>query len=175
MNNSIEELLVLLGDTIADGVSVPLSGGRCVIERDGDVITVKRPSDEKRYRALHGLSRALLFNMVHGVTEGFQKVLEINGVGYRAQMQGKKLSLTLGLSHPVEMEETEDIKIEVPAPNVIIISGPDKQKVGQFAANVRAKRPPRPYKSANPSQSNKGIRYRGEVLQQKEGKTGAKK
>ena len=128
-------------------------------------ITVTRPSDNKEHRSLHGLTRTLVSNMVVGVTEGFQKELEINGVGYRAAKQGKAANLTLGYSHPVIIEETEDIKIDVPAPNKIVISGPDKQKVGQFAAEVREKRPPEPYKG-------KGIKYVDEVIIRKEGKAG---
>ena len=129
---------------------------------------VTRSNDEKRNRALHGLTRALLNNMVTGVSEGFEKVLEVNGVGYRAQKQGKKLVLSLGYSHPVEMEENGDITIDVPSPNQIIIKGIDKQKVGQFAAEVREKRPPEPYKG-------KGIKYADEYIRRKEGKTGKAK
>ncbi len=137
-------------------------------EREDNIITLKRESDVKEHRALHGLTRSLLFNMVEGVTNGFARVLEINGVGYRAQKQGKKLILTLGYSHPVEMEEPEGITIDVPAPNQVVINGIDKQRVGQFAANVREKRPPEPYKG-------KGIKYKEEVIRRKEGKTGGKK
>lgn len=139
-----------------------------IIEREGDVITVKRPSEDKRHKQLHGLTRALLSNMVVGVSEGFKKELDVNGVGYRAQKQGNKLVLNLGYSHPVEMEEIEGISIEVPGPNKIIISGPDKQVVGQFAAEVREKRPPEPYKG-------KGIKYVDEVIRRKEGKAGKAK
>ncbi len=128
-------------------------------------IVVTRPNDEKIERSLHGLTRTLIANMVHGVTNEFSKELEINGVGYRAAKQGKQLVMTLGYSHQVIMEETEDIKIDVPAPNKIIIHGPDKQKVGQFAAEVREKRPPEPYKG-------KGIKYVNEVIIRKEGKAG---
>ena len=131
-------------------------------------ITVERPDDEKENRALHGLTRALLHNMVVGVTDGFSKELEVNGVGYRAQMDGKKLVMNLGYSHPVTMEAPEGVEIEVPAPNKIIIKGYNKQVVGQFAAEVRGKRPPEPYKG-------KGIKYASEVVRHKEGKTGAKK
>ncbi|MDR3207432.1 MAG: 50S ribosomal protein L6 [Oscillospiraceae bacterium] len=137
-------------------------------ERDGDVLTVTRPSESKQNKALHGLTRALLFNMVHGVTEGFKKELDINGVGYRAQKQGTQLIMNLGYSHQVIMQENEDISIQVPAPNKIIILGRDKQKVGQFAAEVREKRPPEPYKG-------KGIKYNTEVIRRKEGKAGGKK
>jgi large subunit ribosomal protein L6 len=133
---------------------------------DKDVI-VQRPSEEKTHKALHGLTRTLIANMVEGVTNGFQKALDINGVGYRAQKQGKKLVLTLGYSHPVEMEEPEGITVEVPAPNKILIKGADKQAVGQFAAQIRFKREPEPYKG-------KGIKYETEVIRRKEGKTGGK-
>ena len=119
------------------------------------------------HRALHGLTRSLVNNMVVGVTEGFSKTLEVNGVGYRAAKQGKDLVMNLGYSHQVIMSEIDGISIEVPAPNKIVISGPDKQKVGQFAANVREKRPPEPYKG-------KGIKYAEEYIQRKEGKTGKK-
>ncbi len=139
-----------------------------IIEKDAANIIVKRPSDDKDHRSLHGLTRTLINNMVLGVTEGFSKTLEINGVGYRAAMQGKKLVLTLGYSHPVEMEAPAGIEIAVPAPNQIIISGADKQNVGQFAAVVREKRPPEPYKG-------KGIKYATETIRRKEGKAGGKK
>ena len=139
-----------------------------IIEQDAGVITVKRPNDEKETVAMHGMTRALLSNMVVGVTEGFKKELEINGVGYRAAKEGNKLVLTVGYSHPVEMPEIDGITIDVPAQNKIVISGPDKQKVGQFAAEVREKRPPEPYKG-------KGIKYVDETIRRKVGKTGAKK
>lgn len=139
-----------------------------MIEQEGNVITVKRPSEDKAHKSLHGLTRTLLNNMVLGVTEGFKKELEINGVGYRAAMQGKKLGLTLGFSHPVEIEPPAGISIEVPNPNQIIISGCDKQAVGEFAANIRKIRPPEPYKG-------KGIKYADEHIRRKEGKAGAKK
>ena len=132
---------------------------------EGAEIVVTRPNDEKQNRALHGLTRTLINNMVFGVTEGFKKELDVNGVGYRVQKQGKNLVMNLGFSHQVVVSETEDIKIEVPAPNKIIILGADKQKVGQFAAEVREKRPPEPYKG-------KGIKYVDEVVRRKEGKTG---
>ena len=138
------------------------------IKKDGDTIVVERPSDVKEHRALHGLTRTLVANMIIGVSEGYTKNLEINGVGYRAAKQGNKLVMNLGYSHQVEMEEIDGIKIDVPQPNQIIISGYDKQKVGQFAAQVREKRPPEPYKG-------KGIKYVEEVIRRKEGKTGAKK
>ena len=132
---------------------------------EGAEITVTRPNDEKQNRALHGLSRTLINNMIIGVTEGFKKTLEVNGVGYRVQKQGTNLVMNLGFSHQVIVPETDEIKIEVPAPNKIIINGIDKQKVGQFAAEVREKRPPEPYKG-------KGIKYIDEVVRRKEGKTG---
>ena len=138
------------------------------IEQDAGVLTVKRPNDEKETVAMHGMTRALLHNMDVGVSEGFKKELEINGVGYRAAKEGNKLVLTVGYSHPVEMPEIDGITIDVPAQNKIVISGPDKQKVGQFAAEVREKRPPEPYKG-------KGIKYVDETIRRKVGKTGAKK
>lgn len=131
------------------------------------VLTVARPSDEKEHRSLHGLTRALVANMVTGVATGFSKTLEIVGVGYRAAKQGNKLALTLGFSHPVEMEAPEGITIEVPAPNKIIVSGADKEVVGAVAANIREWREPEPYKG-------KGIRYEGEVVRRKAGKAGGK-
>ena len=129
------------------------------------VITVTRPNDLKENRALHGLTRTLVHNMVVGVTEGFSKTLEVQGVGYRVQKQGKDLVMNLGYSHQVTVSENEDIKIDAPNANTIVISGIDKQKVGQFAAEVREKRPPEPYKG-------KGIRYAGEFVRRKEGKAG---
>ena len=132
---------------------------------DGAVATVSRPDDEKENRSLHGLSRTLLNNMVEGVTKGFSKELEVNGVGYRVQKEGKKLVMNLGYSHQVIIPETADVKVEVPNPNSIIVLGADKQKVGQFAAEVREKRPPEPYKG-------KGIKYANEVIRRKEGKAG---
>ena len=138
---------------------------RMNVSCDNGVITVTRPSDEKEDRALHGLTRTLIHNMVIGVTEGYKKELEVNGVGYRVQKQGNKCVMNLGYSHQVIVEDTDDIKIEVPDPNKIIIVGIDKQKVGQFAAEVREKRPPEPYKG-------KGIKYVDEVIRRKEGKAG---
>ena len=138
------------------------------INVEAGVINVTRPSDAKEHRSLHGLTRTLLNNMVVGVTEGYKKELEVNGVGYRVAKEGKNLNMTLGYSHPVIMPEIDGITIECPTPNKIIISGIDKQVVGQFAAEVREKRPPEPYKG-------KGIRYAGEVVRRKEGKTGGKK
>lgn len=133
------------------------------IELEAGVLTVSRPDDEDMNRALHGLTRTLINNMIEGVTHGFTKALEINGVGYRCAKQGKDLNLTLGFSHPVIVSDNEDITIEAPQPNQIIIKGIDKQKVGQFAAEVRSIRPPEPYKG-------KGIKYADEVVRRKEGK-----
>lgn len=138
------------------------------IEKEGETLHVRRPSDSKEHRSLHGLTRTLLHNMIIGVSETYRKELEINGVGYRANKDGKNLVMTLGYSHPVVVPEVEGITIEVPAPNKIVIIGCDKQQVGQFAAEVREKRPPEPYKG-------KGIKYADEVIRRKVGKTGAKK
>lgn len=138
------------------------------VEVEAGVIHVSRPDDAKENRSLHGLTRTLVNNMVIGVSEGFSKTLEVNGVGYRAAKEGKNLVLNVGYSHQVIMPETEDIQIEVPNPNQIIVKGIDKQKVGQFAAEVRGKRPPEPYKG-------KGIKYTTEVIRRKVGKTGGKK
>lgn len=137
------------------------------VEVEAGVIHVSRPDDAKENRSLHGLTRTLVNNMVIGVSEGFSKTLEVNGVGYRAAKEGKNLVLNVGYSHQIVIPETEDIQIEVPNPNQIIVKGIDKQKVGQFAAEVRGKRPPEPYKG-------KGIKYDYEVIRRKEGKTGAK-
>lgn len=133
---------------------------------EGKVI-VSRPSDEKLHRSLHGLTRSLVNNMVEGVSKGFEKTLDINGVGYRAAKQGSKLVLTMGYSHPVELVDPEGITTEVPAPNKIIIKGANKEVVGQHAANIRTVRPPEPY-------LGKGIKYSNEVIRRKEGKTGKK-
>ena len=138
------------------------------IAMDNGVITVTRPNDLKENRSLHGLTRTLINNMIVGVTEGFKKELDVNGVGYRVAKEGNKLVMNLGFSHQVIVEEKDGITIEVPGPNKIIISGADKQKVGQFAAEVREKRPPEPYKG-------KGIKYVDEVIRRKAGKTGGKK
>ena len=135
------------------------------IALDNGVLTVSRPNDAKENRALHGLTRTLISNMVVGVTEGFKKELDVNGVGYRVAKEGNKLVMNLGYSHQVIMEEVPGITVEVPGPNKIIINGCDKQMVGQFAAEVREKRPPEPYKG-------KGIKYVDEVIRRKEGKTG---
>ncbi len=134
---------------------------------EGNEIHVTRPNDEKQNCALHGLTRTLVNNMVEGVSKGYSKELEINGVGYRAQKQGKQLVMNLGFSHQVTVDEVDGITIDVPAPNKVVINGIDKQLVGQFAAEVRGKRPPEPYKG-------KGIKYIDEVIRRKEGKTGAK-
>ena len=135
------------------------------VKVEGTEVIVSRPDDEKLNRSLHGLTRTLIHNMVVGVTEGYKKELEVNGVGYRVQKQGKNLVMNLGYSHQVIVSDTDDITIEAPGPNRIIISGIDKQKVGQFAAEVREKRPPEPYKG-------KGIKYAGEHIRRKEGKAG---
>jgi large subunit ribosomal protein L6 len=171
--------------TVPPGVEIAVSGGNVVtvkgpkgtlvrtlnpevsVDVDGQTARVSRRSDEPRDRSLHGLNRTLLNNMVLGVTEGFRKELDVNGVGYRAAKEGKKLVMNLGFSHQVVVEETDGISIDVPTPNKIIITGVDKQAVGQFAADVRKKRPPEPYKG-------KGIKYVDEVIRRKEGKTGAK-
>jgi len=139
-----------------------------IIKQEGTTITVERPSDEKAHRSLHGLTRTLLNNMIVGVTDGYKKELDVNGVGYRVAKDGKNLVMNLGFSHQVIVPEIEGITIDVPSPNKIIISGCDKQAVGQFAAEVREKRPPEPYKG-------KGIKYVDEVIRRKVGKTGAKK
>ena len=147
-----------LTQTVHSNMALALADGQ---------LTVTRPNDEKENRALHGLTRTLLNNMVVGVTTGFSKELDVNGVGYRVQKQGKDLVMNLGFSHQVIMSEIDGISIEVPNPNKIIISGCDKQLVGQFAAEVREKRPPEPYKG-------KGIKYTTEHIRRKEGKTGGK-
>ena len=164
--------------TIADGNVVTVKGPKgeltralrteMTIKQEGNLITVTRPSDEKLHRSLHGLTRTLLNNMIVGVTDGYKKELDVNGVGYRVAKDGKNLVMNLGYSHQVIVPEIEGISIEVPGPNKIIISGCDKQAVGQFAAEVREKRPPEPYKG-------KGIKYVDEVIRRKVGKTGAKK
>ena len=167
-----------VGVKVADGNLITVKGPKgtltqqfdptMTVKQEGAELHVSRPNDEKENRALHGLTRALLHNMVVGVTEGYKKELDINGVGYRAAKEGKKLVLTIGYSHPVEVEEIEGISIDVPNPNHIVVSGCDKQKVGQFAAELREKRPPEPYKG-------KGIKYTDEVIRRKVGKTGVKK
>ncbi len=163
--------------TVSENNHITVKGPKGTLERtvvpqmkvevkDG-VLTVSRPDDTKENRSLHGLTRTLIHNMVVGVVDGFEKKLEINGVGYRASKEGKNLVMNLGYSHNVVVPETEDIQIDVPDANHIVIKGIDKQKVGQFAAEVRGKRPPEPYKG-------KGIKYDYEVIRRKEGKTGAK-
>ena len=164
--------------TVAEGNVVTVKGPKgtltqklhpdMIIEKEGAEIHVKRPSDDKTHRSLHGLTRTLLNNMIVGVNETYKKELEINGVGYRATKEGKNLVMNLGYSHPVTVPEVEGITIEVPAPNKVVIIGCNKQQVGQFAAEVREKRPPEPYKG-------KGIKYVDEVIRRKVGKTGAKK
>ena len=173
--------------TIPAGVDVKINGSEVTVKGpkgelkntfdaamaiavENNEIIVTRPSDVKEHRALHGLTRTLIANMVEGVTNGYSKTLEVNGVGYRVQKQGKNLVMNLGYSHQVIMEEIPGITIDVPSPNSIVISGADKQMVGQFAAEVREKRPPEPYKG-------KGIKYAGEYIRRKEGKAakGAKK
>ncbi|MCI9368588.1 MAG: 50S ribosomal protein L6 [Oscillospiraceae bacterium] len=138
------------------------------IKQEGAELHVTRPNDLKENRSLHGLTRTLLNNMVVGVTDGYKKILDVNGVGYRVTMEGSKLVMNLGFSHQVIMEAPEGITIETPSANQIVISGFDKQMVGQFAAKVREKRPPEPYKG-------KGIKYSDEVIRRKVGKTGVKK
>ena len=167
---------------IVDGVEVKVNGNEVTVKGakgtltntfnsditiavEGNEVIVTRPSDVKEHRALHGLTRTLIANMIEGVSKGFTKELEVNGVGYRVAKQGKDLVMNLGYSHQVIMPEIDGISIEVPNPNKIILYGPDKQKVGQFAAEVREKRPPEPYKG-------KGIKYVGEYIRRKEGKAG---
>ena len=162
---------------VAEGNVVNVKGPKGTLEKtfnkdmkivvDNNILTVERPSDEKNHRALHGLTRSLIANMVKGVSEGFEKTLEINGVGYRAQKQGKKVVMNLGFSHQVEVEETEGITLEVPNPNTIIVKGIDNEKVGAVAANIREYRLPEPYKG-------KGIKYSTETIRRKEGKSGKK-
>ena len=173
--------------TIPAGVEVKINGNEVTVKgpkgelkntfnadmaiaMEGNEITVTRPTDDKEHRSLHGLTRTLIANMVEGVANGYSKTLEVNGVGYRVQKQGKNLVMNLGFSHQVIVEEVPGITIEVPGPNQIVISGADKQQVGQFAAEVREKRPPEPYKG-------KGIKYADEHIRRKEGKAakGSKK
>ena len=164
--------------TVAEGNVVTVKGPKgtltkqlhptMIIEQEGNTIHVKRPDESKESKSLHGLTRTLLNNMVTGVHEVYKKELEINGVGYRAAKEGRNLVMNLGYSHQVIVPEIEGISIEVPSANKIVISGCDKQMVGQFAAEVREKRPPEPYKG-------KGIKYADEVIRRKVGKTGAKK
>lgn len=162
-------------DVKIDGASVTVKGPKgtltntfnpdMIIKNEGTEIIVERPSEDKAHKSLHGLTRTLIHNMVEGVTNGYSKSLDIEGVGYRAQKQGKNLVLNIGHSHQDIVPEIDGITIDVPAPNKIVINGIDKQKVGQFAAEVREKRPPEPYKG-------KGIRYTGERIIRKEGKAG---
>ena len=163
---------------VAEGNVVTVKGPKGTLTRafhpnmqisvDGAVAHVTRPDDEKLNKSLHGLSRTLLHNMVIGVTEGFKKELDVNGVGYRVQKDGNKLVMNLGYSHPVVFEEKDGVTLDAPAANKIVVSGMDKQVVGQIAAEIRGKRPPEPYKG-------KGIKYTTEVIRRKEGKTGGKK
>ena len=162
---------------IAENNQVTVKGPKGTLERvlpaemaitkEGDEIKVTRPNDLKKMKSLHGLTRTLINNMIIGVTEGYEKKLEVNGVGYRAAKQGKKLTLSLGYSHPVEMEDPEGIEVTVDGQNLIIVKGIDKEKVGQYAAEIREKRAPEPYKG-------KGIKYVDEVIRRKVGKTGKK-
>lgn len=162
-------------DVKIDGSNVTVKGAKgtltgtfnsnMTIALDGNVVTVTRPNDLKENRALHGLTRTLIANMIEGVSNGFKKELEIVGIGYRCALQGKDLVLNVGFSHQVVMTPPEGVTVEVPAPNKIIVNGYDKQKVGQFAAEVRGVRPPEPYKG-------KGIKYVDEVVRRKEGKAG---
>lgn len=165
-------------DVKLDGQNVSIKGPKGVLTRtlhkdinisveDGTII-ITRPSEQKMHKALHGLTRALVANMVEGVTKGFEKTLELVGVGYRAAKQGNKLVLTVGYSHPVEFEPEKGLEIEVPAPNRVVVKGIDKEKVGLLAANIRAVREPEPYKG-------KGIKYANEVIRRKVGKAGGKK
>ena len=163
--------------TIAENNKVTVKGPKGTLEKElpvemeikqeGDEIVVTRPNDLKKMKSLHGLTRTLINNMIVGVTAGYEKKLEINGVGYRAQKQGKKLVLSLGYSHPVEMEDPEGLESTMEGQNVIIVKGIDKEKVGQYAAEIRDKRRPEPYKG-------KGIKYADEVIRRKVGKTGKK-
>ena len=162
---------------IAENNKVTVKGPKGTLERvlpaemeiklEGSEVTVTRPNDLKKMKSLHGLTRTLINNMVIGVSEGYEKKLEINGVGYRAQKQGKKLVLSLGYSHPVEMEDPEGLETVVDGTNIIVVKGIDKEKVRQYAAEIRAKRSPEPYKG-------KGIKYADEVIRRKVGKTGKK-
>jgi len=163
--------------TLEEGNFITVKGPKGSLQRklvddmniavESNQVIVTRPSDLKRHKALHGLTRTLIFNMVEGVTKGFTKVLEINGVGYRAAKNGNKLNLTLGYSHPVEMVDPDGITSTMEGTNKIIITGIDKEKVGQYAAEIRGKRPPEPYKG-------KGIKYDSERIRRKVGKTGKK-
>lgn len=160
-------------DVKIDGTTVTVKGPKgtlvetfnkdMIIKLEGNEVVVDRPSEDKHHKSLHGLTRTLISNMVEGVTNGYSKTLEIEGIGYRAAKQGTNVVMNLGFSHQVIVPETADVKLEVPNPNTIIVSGIDKQKVGQYAAEIRENRPPEPYKG-------KGIRYQGEHIIRKEGK-----
>ena len=164
--------------TVAEGNNVTVKGPKgtlnytfhpdMILKLEGNVLTVERPSEEHEHKSLHGLTRTLLNNMVEGVEKGYSKELDVNGVGYRVEKKGTQLVMRLGFSHEVIMDEIPGITVEVPAPNKIIVRGIDKQVVGQYAAEVRGKRPPEPYKG-------KGIKYSTEVIRRKVGKTGGKK
>ena len=164
--------------TVAEGNFVTVKGPKgtlqqqlsplMTIKQEGAVITVSRPNDESETKALHGLTRTLLSNMVVGTEKCFAKELEVNGVGYKVEKKGTQLVMSLGYSHPIVVDEEPGITLEAPTPNKIIVSGPDKQRVGQIAAEIRSKRPPEPYKG-------KGIKYTTETIRRKEGKAGGKK
>ena len=161
--------------TVGEGNHITVKGSKgeleytapvsMTVKLDGNVITVSRPDDAKEHRSLHGMTRAIINNMVVGVSEGYQKKLEIGGVGYRAAKEGKKLVLNLGHSHPIYFEENEKVTFEVPDPNTIIVKSYDKQVCGQIAAEIRSKRPPEPY-------LGKGVKYEGEYIRRKSGKAG---
>ncbi|MCI5946855.1 MAG: 50S ribosomal protein L6 [Oscillospiraceae bacterium] len=160
-------------DVKIDGTTVTVKGPKgtlvetfnkdMIIKLEGNEVIVERPTEDKLHKSLHGLTRTLIHNMIEGVTNGYSKTLEIEGVGYRAAKQGTNVVMNLGFSHQVTVPETADIKLDVPNPNTIVVNGIDKQKVGQYAAEIREKRPPEPYKG-------KGIRYQGEHIIRKEGK-----
>ena len=160
-------------DVKIDGTTVTVKGPKgtlvekfnndMIIKLEGNEVIVERPTEDKLHKSLHGLTRTLIHNMIEGVTNGYSKTLEIEGIGYRAAKQGTNVVMNLGFSHQVIVPETADIKLDVPNPNTIVVNGIDKQKVGQYAAEIREKRPPEPYKG-------KGIRYQGEHIIRKEGK-----
>ena len=160
-------------DVKIDGTTVTVKGPKgtlvekfnkdMIIKLEGNEVIVERPTEDKLHKSLHGLTRTLIHNMIEGVTNGYSKTLEIEGIGYRAAKQGTNVVMSLGFSHQVTVPETADIKLDVPNPNTIVVNGIDKQKVGQYAAEIREKRPPEPYKG-------KGIRYQGEHIIRKEGK-----